>query len=168
MKKTCAFLVVVAVIACGCSKPEDKFVAKWEGRLSLPQEVMDMMKAAASMATPEQQKQMADGEKQINDLRLNLDLQKGGKCTITTTGIDENETSNGAWSLSEDGKTLTIVQPKPTEAEKKAAMDKGVSASVIESLSEKNMDCVVSADMNTLTFKVAEMGVTLTITFVRK
>lgn len=166
-KSSCAALLFLALIA-GCSKPEDKFVGKWDGKMDLSQEMMDMAEAAKAFLTPEQIKQMEDAQKMIADARVVLDLKDDGTYVMTTTGLNESHTVNGKWTLSEDGKTITAESWPMTEAEKKSAVDQGISAQIVEQLADEDLKCVVSEDMNTLTYVAETMGASLTIRFVRQ
>ena len=83
-------VTLLATLLAGCGKPEDKFVGKWAGKVDLPQQMIDMMKALA----PEDQKDKV--EQDLKNVKVDLDLKKGGAYTVTTVSNGTTTTEDGA------------------------------------------------------------------------
>jgi hypothetical protein len=155
-------VAVAATLFVGCGKPEDKFVAKWIGKVDFPKEAMDTLKAMLPPAD------YAKAEKDIKDAKLDLELKKDKTYAITTVAQGEPSTVTGTWTLSEDGKTLTLSGPKLSDDAKAKAKAAGATDQQISASEDKSTAYTVSEDGKTLSTTEAQMGFQITITFTKQ
>lgn len=104
--------IVIAVVASGCAKPEDKFVGHYTGALQLT--------PAAQAQLSQQPPQIAAMLKsQVTGLKIDLDIRKDRSYTVNATipggqapgqsarGSSTNDVSDGTWTLAGNKLTLT-------------------------------------------------------------
>jgi len=118
MKRCVASIIVVMALLAGCSKPEDKFVGKWDGKVELPKEFVAMMEGMAkafASTSKDPNAKAPDLQGELDKAKLELDLQKSGQYVLTTTSTKGTTTESGTWKLSEDGKTIKLTLPKDAQ-----------------------------------------------------
>lgn len=141
-----ALLVVAALMGCG--KPEDKFVGKYDGKLEIPQESLDQIKAFATAAgaTP------AQVEQQIKEATFGMELMKEGKCRVWSASKGQESSNEATWTLNEQGNAITIKFKDPVAGTGVVPPDMGLTA---------------SEDKKTLTFHRNEMGMQVTVVYTK-
>lgn len=149
---------LVFLLIAGCSKPEDKFVGKWDGKIEMPQEALDMIKGMASTMLPADQKgKIEEFEKFVKDGRLELDLQAEGKARLTSINPDgEDMAQEATWKLAEDGKTLSVTVAR-------SAATPGAMGSV-----SRDLNLSVSEDNRKLSIVQSDGGLSMTISFAKR
>jgi hypothetical protein len=160
--KHLAAIALVAIALAGCSKPEDKFVGKWDGKVDVPQEAIDMIKAFSPNEAPKI-------ETEIKGTKVELDLAKDGKYTVTTTPLSGKPSSvSGTWTLSEDGKTLTMSGPQLSEDAKAKAKAAGATDAQIKQGEGQSTAYTVGEDAKTLTADLQQLGMTIKVAFTKR
>ncbi len=105
MKKTFFLFLLAAAVFVGCkSNPKDLLVNKWKVTdMSMPGQAMtEDVKSAMSQGT--------------------MEFTKDGKMTITGMGTGNDQ--SGTYTLSEDGKTLSVVTNGKTDVNSVAELSK--------------------------------------------
>ena len=136
MKRLCIALIAASLLIAGCGGPEDKFVGKWDGEFIIPEELLEMAKANA----PENEKD------QFDDLSYSLELKGDGTYDMARNSTGERST--GTWTLSEDGKTISMTWPKG---------ENDNSYSMISDSSGDNMAFDISEDGKSISFDNEQM-----------
>jgi ABC-type Na+ efflux pump permease subunit len=155
-------VAVAATLLVGCSKPEDKFVGNWAGKVEFPKEAMDTLKAMLPPAD------FAKAEKDIKEAKIDLELKKDKSYSITSVTENKPSTVTGTWTLSEDAKTLTLSGPKLGDEAKAAAKKAGATDAQIAESEAKSTTYTVSEDGKSMSTTEAQMGFEITISFSKK
>jgi hypothetical protein len=94
------FALLVAGILVGCSKPEDKFVGHYEGKIDIDQATKDKI----TQANPQGAAMLQEFESMSIALNLNADKTYSARLS----GMSKRNANNrsGTWTLS--GNTITI------------------------------------------------------------
>lgn len=143
-------LIALALVAAlmGCGKPEDKFVGKYDGKLEIPQESIDQIKAfaGAAGATP------AQIEQQIKSATFGMELMKEGKCRVWSASNGQESSNEATWTLNEQGNAITIKFKDPVAGTGVVPPDMALTA---------------SEDKKSLTFHQNQMGIKATVVYTR-
>jgi len=141
-------VLAVSALALSLSAYAADITGKWTGKMSMDMSALKAQFAAqAGNLKPEQKKmveqQMAMASTMLAAMRMNVDFQKGGKYTMTTTGTpgsQKAESETGTWTikgnqvsmtgsksgkgprtvvgtLSSNGKTITVDLTKEAKAQ---------------------------------------------------
>lgn len=157
MRRLCIALIAASLLVAGCGKPEDKFVGAYTGSVELSQETLDQMKAMAAQIGQNPDEWVKDPQ----SLSMTLELQDEGVFSITSSSTQSQSTTNGKWTLSEDGKSITLSDIELTGDEEEQVARLGLDSSSLE------RTFTVSEDGRSLSHTDTQMGMTGTVTFTR-
>jgi hypothetical protein len=171
-KKALAVGLLLAALVVGCSKPEDKFVGKWDGKMEFPPEFFEMMKSMAEgmsksmnskdgRATPSPDLNADEMAKELSNVKTELDLKKGGTCTLTSDAGGSNMVQSGTWTLSEDGTSIAVKLSPP------AMSGAAAPSSTTGSFSQETV-YVVSEDKKSMVYEQNQMGMKVKMSFTKR
>lgn len=154
MRKICIALIVASLLTAGCSKPEDKYVGTYTGRVEMTDEMKKMMEGFASMGGDAN----FDFDAEMQKSAFGLELRDDG----TYTALDnKNSNDEGTWRLDEEAGLIYISKP----ADFNEGVDKGMGANPMagmaamgDSLKDLNeIKLIISEDGTVLSFSMMEM-----------
>ena len=94
-------------VAKAIETPEEKLAGNYVGSLEIPQEMIDMILSCAKAAGTSAE-EMAEMEAEIKGNNFSLDLRADGTCTMTTESKGEPHSTDGTWTLNEEGTAVTL------------------------------------------------------------
>lgn len=108
-------LLAVAAVGLSLSAFAADVTGKWTGKMNMDlNSLKAQISAKSGKMTPEQKKmvesQMTMASTMLAAMRMNVEFQKGGKYTMTTTGapgMQKPETETGTWSIKGNQVTMT-------------------------------------------------------------
>ncbi len=170
-KKVFPVMLLLAALIGGCSKPEDKFVGMWDGKMEYPPEYLEMMKGmmeglskgmkdGKGTTTPPSNLNVEELVAEMNNVKFELELKKDGACSMSTGANGQKFSQGGTWTLSEDGKSIAVKMGAVSSVEgKPISSTGGVSQEITYKIAEDNKSMVFEQD---------QMGIKMKMSFAKR
>ena len=110
-------LALAALLMAGCSKPEDKFVGHYTGKVQITPQAEKALSALPKQA-------QAQTRSQLQSLNVALDLKKDKAYTVSMSLPDGAYTGTGTWSLT-DNKISLVTQTETSNGKTVTVTNKG-------------------------------------------
>ena len=155
MQRTHAALLFALLLIAGCDKPEDEFVGKYDGKMEMDLELLELMQSAAPQEFP------TNLEESLKSVTIELELKGDGTYAMVANSINGPSVQTGTWSLSLDGGVLTLSSPVKDQRIKDMVVQMGFDSS-------EPIPMVVSDNGRTLSYRASQNGMSIKLTYTKK